>query len=720
MGPHALILIGVSILPMTLTKQAVKQVSAAPGRLGRRPGVVRAVSLRLFLASVLAFTLVYVYWAYDVYRTMNAEATYRAETLMEERRAYIRALVETAVNGAEHQAQTVEARARRVLRERGRRALEQAQYIYETRASDETDADVLARIRETLRPQRFDNGRGYYYAFNVKTGMGVLHAALPKLEGIDMRTITDPEGRPIVPAMIRHLEERGEGFYTYSWSHPNHPGVNHAKIAYAVLFEPLDLGIAIGDYTGDITAEVKAETLAQLEALRFGKDGYIFAGTWEGISLIEPAKGQDMWEVTDANGVKIVQQLVAAAQAGGGFVQYLRPNLGEGYPVSERVSYVLPVPEWQWYVGAGVAIDDINAAIMTMRAEIRLDALRNLVIGGGLLALLAAASYLIALRSARGIGQDIAHLELFLSEDGRAPDGLHPNRLCHAEFQRLAVAIEGMAQRRDAAERALERQTHNLERSNAELERFAYVASHDLREPLRIIASYAGLLQRRYKGRLESDADTFIGFIIDGAQRMHDMIGDLLEYSRVKRMDSPFETVALTDVCTRAGANLAATIRESGAELHIAPVLPTVRGRPPLLLSLVQNLIENAIKYRHPDRHPVIRIQGGTRDGEALITVADNGLGIEPAFHDRIFKIFQRLHPSHTYAGTGVGLSICQSICESHGGRIWLESEPGRGTTFLFTLPLADASPADRAGPDAGSAPSPRDSTDSDGPTNRG
>jgi signal transduction histidine kinase len=660
----------------------------------RAPGVVRALSLRLFLASASAFLVFYAYWGYDVYRTMQAEATYRADTLLEERRAYIRALVETAVNGAEQQRRTIEARARRVIRERGRRALRQVQYIWENRAPDDTRADILERVRETLRPQRFDGGRGYYFAFDIETGEGILHADKPSLEGQDLRSVADPNGRLIVASIIESLKREGEGFYAYSWAHPNQPGRNHPKIAYGVLFEPLNLGIAIGDYIEDIAADVKAETLARIEALRFGRDGYIFAGTWDGISLIEPAKGRNMWSVTDPNGVKIVQELVAAARAGGGFVRYVRPDLGEGFSVSERISYVLPVPEWKWYIGAGVSIDDINETIAAMRAETREDALRNLLVGGILVIVLAAASYLIALRSARGIGRDISHLETFLSEDGRAPDGLDPDRLHHREFRRLAKAIRGMANRRDAAEHALERQTRNLERSNAELERFAYVASHDLREPLRIVASYAGLLQRRYQGRLEGDADTFIRFIIDGAQRMHDMIGDLLEYSRVKRVDSPMEPVALGGICDRAVANLAASIKETGAEVHVAPALPVVKGRAPLLVSLFQNLLENAIKYRHPDRQPMVRIKGGIQDGEALVRISDNGLGIDPAFHDRIFQIFQRLHPSHVYPGTGVGLSLCQSICESHGGRIWLESKPGEGTTFLVTLALADPDPA--------------------------
>ncbi|MQX35335.1 cache domain-containing protein [Roseospira navarrensis] len=682
-------------------RAAVREGTLPPSRRGGRPGIVRALSLRLFAASAVAFVGLYAYWSYGVYQTMTEEAAYRAETLLEERRTYIRALVETAVNGADHQRRTVNARARQVLRERGQRAQAIARHIWETRPEDATRRQVLEQIRETLRPIRFDGGRGYYYAFIMDTGETILHADSPDLEGTDLRVVRDLEGRPIVPSLIDYLREHGEGFYNYVWEHPNRPGKNHAKIAYGVLFEPLNLGIAVGDYLEDMTATVKAETLAQLEAMRFGDDGYIFAGTWDGISLIEPARGRDMWAVTDPNGVKVVQELVGAARAGGGFVRYVRPNLQEGYPRSERLSYVLPVPEWEWYVGAGVSIDDINATIADVRREIRSDALRSLVLGSLLVALLAAASSWIALRSARRVGRDFARLEAALAEDGRNPDRLQADALRHAESHRLAIAIHGMVERRDAAERALEQQSRKLERSNAELERFAYVASHDLREPLRIVSSYVGLLRRRYHGQLDADADTFIDFVTEGAQRMHDMIGDLLEYSRIKRSATPFEAVDLNEVCAQAVQNLTASIRETDARVQIASALPTVRGRRPMLISLFQNLLENAIKYRNPDRTPDIRVRGGIRDGEAVVDVADNGLGIDPAFHARIFQIFQRLHAAHRYPGTGVGLSICQNICESHGGRIWLDSEQGRGTTFHVALPLTDGTEASPDGADS-------------------
>jgi signal transduction histidine kinase len=655
----------------------------------KKPGLVRSVAMPLFLASSVALLALYIYWGVGLYRSMNEEVQYRAETLMEERRSYIRALVESAVHAAEHHRLTVEARLRRVIRERVKGALDIADHLWRGRPAGATDAEVAVTLRETLRSMRFDDGRGYFYVFDIETGEGILHAAMPGLEGTDLRTVRDPNGRPIVPSMIEMIRDQGEGYYAYYWHHPNKPGDAHQKVSYVGYFEPLGWGIASGDYIEDMIADTKAETLAQLRAIQFGDDGYIFAGTWDGLSLLGPHEGETVWDVTDPNGVKVVQDLVSASRSGGGFVSYLIPFAENETEAVHKLSYVLPVPEWEWYIGAGVSIGDINASIDAIRDEMRRNVINNLMLGSGLVLLLATASYVIAVRSARRVGRDMKSLLAFLADDGRHPETLDPEAMNGAEAHRLAEAVRGMAARRDAAESALERQTRSLEKSNADLERFAYVASHDLREPLRIISSYVGLLRRRYHGRLDADADTFIDYASQGAHRMHDMIGDLLEYARVKTAELPFTTVPLRPVINEAVSNLAERIRETEATVDVLPTTYSVCGKETLLVRLFQNLLENALKYRHPERRPQVRVSARVEAGTCIVSVADNGLGIDPAFHDRIFEIFQRLHPGDTYPGTGVGLSICQSIVETHDGRISLDSEPGQGTTFHVSLPLA-------------------------------
>jgi signal transduction histidine kinase len=238
---------------------------------------------------------------------------------------------------------------------------------------------------------------------------------------------------------------------------------------------------------------------------------------------------------------------------------------------------------------------------------------------------------------------------------------------------------------RDATDR-LDRQAKELERSNTELEQFAYVASHDLQEPLRKVASFTQLLERRYKGQLDDRADQYIGFAVDGAKRMQVLINDLLSFSRVGRLTREHVEVGVGELVRQALANLSLAIDETGATVTVAPDLPTVSVDQSLMVGVFQNLMGNALKFRG-DQPPAIDI-GVRDDGEAWeFSVADNGIGIEKDYADRIFVIFQRLHPKDAYPGTGIGLAMCRKIVEYHGGRIWLDTSVTSGTTFRFTLP---------------------------------
>lgn len=227
----------------------------------------------------------------------------------------------------------------------------------------------------------------------------------------------------------------------------------------------------------------------------------------------------------------------------------------------------------------------------------------------------------------------------------------------------------------------------DLERSNADLEQFAYIASHDLKEPLRNIASYVQLLQRRYAGRLDSDADAFIGYTVDGVRRMQAIITELLAYSRIGTGHLTLVPVQAGALVSSALASLKSGITEAQAAVEIRGQLPVVEADAALLGSLFQNLISNGLKYRRDDVRPEITIGCHDQGERWAFWVKDNGIGIEPEYREQIFHLFKRLHPRDRYHGTGIGLTICQRVVERHGGRIWVESEPGKGSTFWFTLP---------------------------------
>jgi len=225
-----------------------------------------------------------------------------------------------------------------------------------------------------------------------------------------------------------------------------------------------------------------------------------------------------------------------------------------------------------------------------------------------------------------------------------------------------------------------------LLRSNVELQEFARIASHDLQEPLRMVVSYVQLLERRYKGKLDADADDFIGYAVDGVDRMQRMINDLLAYSRVDSSGESFQSTDCAAVLDEARANLQAVIEEAGAVITSDP-LPTVGADRLQLVQLFQNLISNAIKFRG-EEPPSVNVSAEQKGDEWVFSVRDSGIGIDPQYAERIFGVFQRLHGSEEYPGTGIGLAICKKIVERHGGRIWVESQIGKGSAFYFTIPV--------------------------------
>lgn len=254
--------------------------------------------------------------------------------------------------------------------------------------------------------------------------------------------------------------------------------------------------------------------------------------------------------------------------------------------------------------------------------------------------------------------------------------------------EKLIFAAARDITERNNAEEQIARQAKELTRSNAELEQFAYVASHDLQEPLRMVASYTELIAKRYKGKLDAEADEFISYAVDGANRMRALINDLLVYSRMGTGGKEFAPTSMQTVLDEALSNLQVTIRESGAEItHNA--MPTVMADGSQLVQVLQNLIGNAITFRR-ESPPRVHIAAERRGDEWVLSVRDNGIGIDSKYFHRLFTMFQRLHARNEYPGTGIGLAIVKKIVERHLGRVWVESQPGQGSTFNFTIPAKE------------------------------
>jgi len=264
------------------------------------------------------------------------------------------------------------------------------------------------------------------------------------------------------------------------------------------------------------------------------------------------------------------------------------------------------------------------------------------------------------------------------------PEILRTKVAVFADLYKKNHELQSIGENLRELNKKLEQRSQDLIRINEELEKFAYVASHDMQEPLRTIISYIQLLQSKYKDKLDDEGNEFMDFVVEASLRMRNIIIDLLQYSRINRNESVLEPVDTNKVLKEVLENMDNSIRDSNATIHVED-LPIIKANYSQMIQLFQNLISNAIKFKS-DKAPQINISAKTTKNDYLFSVQDNGIGIEQKYSDKIFQIFQRLHSMKQYPGTGIGLAICLKIIQRHEGKIWMESEPDKGTTFFFTI----------------------------------
>ena len=559
---------------------------------------------------------------------------------------------------------TTEEVLRRQIQDQVDQAYAMANAIYLREHGRLAEPEVKRLIVEALRPIRFFNGRGYYFVDGMD-GQCLLLPINPTLEGTSLLNSRDDGGTYFMKSLIGSAKlPVGQGFARYRWYAPGGTDRMLEKISYVRPFKPYDWFIGTGQYMSDVDQAMQIEARNRLRLLRFGphaKGYFVIYGPDQQV-LVSPSRPQSEDHAMDDlpdDGRAVAHTIFNQGNAGDGFVRYEWAPDGGAANKSTKLVYVSKVPGWNWVISAGLYMDDLAAATAERRATldrgIRAKVLTTVIATLAGVAVSLAIGWIFSRRTHR------------LVEDFRA-----------------SIARQNQE---------LEAKTRKLEQSNADLEQFAYVASHDLQTPLRNTVRYAQLLERRYKGQIDADADTFIGFIVDSGKRMTALIADLLEYSRIVSQSKALQPVAADRAVAEALSNLKTAIDEAGASVDIGP-LPVVLAEHSHLVSLLQNLLGNAIKYRAPGRPPRVAVSAEREGGEVWrFAVADNGRGIEPQYHDKIFEIFQRLDPSSDAEGTGVGLALCRRVVHRFGGRLWVESRPGEGTTFFFTL--ADAGGSD-------------------------
>ncbi len=522
---------------------------------------------------------------------------------------------------------------------------------------------ILTQIEDVI------DGKELILADDINT---YLDSVISNYRFFDMLRIVGHEGKveylaPYNEDLLR-ADMTGQAFFQVT-AQLNRPYWSTTFISMHTGQPALTLSIPVkqGILAGYLNLAILNSVIAKV---KIGLHGYAWITDRDGTIIAHPNKSF----ISQRTKVKYLSGIQQALHDNEGTFEYHV----EG---SDRLGSAVIVPQTHWIVAVTQPVEEAYASLKKIR---------TILLTGTSAAL--ALALLIALSSLKKTLQPLSqlteHSQRIAAGDYHLtlpPKHYREINELAQNFHVMVEAVKGRENRLRETEEQLKKMNAELQRSNQELEQFAYVASHDLQEPLRMVASYTKLFEKRFKEQVDEKADTYIQYIVGGATRMQDLINDLLVYSRISTQAEPLQLTESQAILNNVLASLEAAIQESGA-LVTHNDLPEVRADALQLERMFQNLIANAIKFRGEDP-PRIHVSTQSTGNEWLFCVQDNGIGLEPQYKDKIFVIFQRLHSRRAYPGTGIGLAICKRIINRHGGTIRVESEPGKGAMFYFTLP---------------------------------
>ncbi len=423
----------------------------------QKPSLSNSFMITVIILSILFSCVFALIWLQSAIEQFHINAARMETDYIKSQRQQLKYEVDQAINYITYEKSRTEERLKNAIRERVYDAYSLANDIYNEYRETKSLSEIEEMVVNVLRSIRFNNGRGYYFAADIN-GMFKLSADSPDMEGKNSLDVKDSLGRPVVRDMIRLVKEKQEGFYQYTWSKPNTETGQFPKIAFVKYLEPFGWFIGTGEYLDDVTSDIQQEVIKRIEEIRFGKDGYVFAGTYQGLSLTRPAKNKNMWDIQDENGIKIVQELISKAKTGGGFVEYVMPRL-EGLPGTPKLSYADKFDDWQWYVGAGIYVDEIAASLTRLRSELKEQVKSSLFKIGITLLGMILFSISIGIFLQRRLNMSLGSFSDFFSISSTELSKISPENLKYREFVALAESANQMVDARQAADRAL-RESH--------------------------------------------------------------------------------------------------------------------------------------------------------------------------------------------------------------------------------------------------------------------
>jgi PAS domain S-box-containing protein len=419
-----------------------------------KPNLSRRIMIFFLLTAFFSISLLGFFWIQSEYSAFRTESESMRVRYLNAHKDLLKTEVNTALSYIEYQKARVEPRLKQSIQGRVNEAYAIALNIFNLYREKRTPAEIQEMVKDALRPIRFNEDRGYYFAFNLQ-GIETLFADRPEMEGKDMLPIQGAQDEYVVRDMLDIVKSQKEGFYQYTWTKPNKEG-HFSKIAFVKMFEPFGWVLGTGEYLDDVEGDIQEEVIEFIEKIRFGRDGYVFVGQWDGVSLTRPAKGRNMWDVTDSLGTKIVQEMIRLAKEGSGYLEYVMPKLDDKRP-APKLSYTVGIPEWKWYVGTGIYIDEIETAIAQRKKEVDKRIIGNLVkiawVLGGIIGSVCLAAFYV-LRKAR---KNLDAFTVFFKRASFELDEINPDEMNYAELQNLAHSANDMVKARKRAGQELAR-----------------------------------------------------------------------------------------------------------------------------------------------------------------------------------------------------------------------------------------------------------------------
>lgn len=640
-----------------------------------------------------------VFWVNSHIRQYRQEVERVRSDYMEGRQNLIKFQIDNVIDYILYMKSQEETRLKAEIKQRVYEAHAAAENLVEEFGDTVTHEQMESIVREALRDIWFHRGQGYYFAFRMN-GIETLFAERPELEGTDMMGVQDTEGRFVVPDMLDIAREQGEGYYSYRWIRPGMEGADYEKISFVKYFEPLDWVIGTGIYVDDMVQTIQSEVLDRINSMVLPEDEYIFIGQWDGFILTGPATGQVMIEIEDINGLKVVQELIKTAKQGSGFVTYVMPDV-DGQRVSTKLSYTRGVPDWEWYVGTGVYIDEIETEVAEIEErqmeEIRRDMVRIISI----LLVLLAISFASALATSRMVRRGVVAIIGFF-ERASSPDA-RPSApaLAMPEFVQLADAANRILIERIHAEderRKLEDQVQHTQR----LESLGILAggiAHDFNNLLQAILGNAELASPELPE--QSPVRDNLAAIETASKRAADLCQQLLTYSGQGSLHR--ERIDLRHLVDEMSQMLAVSIsKKIELTYHFPPLAANIEADSAQIRQVVLNLITNAaeaigdndgtidlhiqeIEVTEVNQSSEVFTSGRLKPGRYVqLLVIDDGTGMDESTLSRIFDPFF----TTKFTGRGLGLAAVLGIAKRHGGSVRVQSNPERGTSFYFIVPL--------------------------------